>query len=146
MSATNGIAPRTLDESGRPAMTLRFRMVCTGVALTAIIGLVGLSDDAEACPRRCRLFSGGLFAGRKCAPLVSEPIAPDKSPPVAVEPPKEPPLPAVSKDMAVNVKNIAALLKKGDILAAKKLARAAAKESDEVTDIMQFYRPRSKGG
>src|ERR1017187_6875243 len=130
-------------------MTLRFRAVLTGVTLTAIIGLIGLSEDADACPRRCRLFSGGLFAGRKCASAASEPIAPEKSPPIVVEPTKEPPPPAVKKDLPAIVKTMADLFKKGDTDSARKLAAATSKDPmliDEITDLMHLYRPTNKGG
>jgi hypothetical protein len=67
------------------------------------------------------------------------------------KPPEDlpPPIPVVDKDMKVNVKNIAALLKKGHTAGAKKLAADAArniKNIDDFDDLELFYRPRNKGG
>lgn len=63
---------------------------------------------------------------------------------------EELPLPAVDKDMAVNVVNIAGLLKKGNTAGAKRLAQGAvvqmAKQGDDLSDLMHLHKARNKGG
>lgn len=120
-------------------MTLRFR-VCFTVA--TVIAAIVLADDADACGGRFRLFSGGLF-GRRCE------LAPCPIEKVAVEPIKEPVLPAVSKDLRENVRNIAKLFKDKNVTGAKKLAQLTARDPkliEEIPDLMHMYRPVDKGG
>lgn len=50
------------------------------------------------------------------------------------------------KEVDVAVKEIADELKKGDKAKAKKLADQAAKNLDEISDMMHLFRPRNKGG
>jgi hypothetical protein len=50
------------------------------------------------------------------------------------------------KDVDVAVKEMADELKKGDKAKAKKLADDAAKNLDEISDMMHLFRPRNKGG
>ena len=50
------------------------------------------------------------------------------------------------KDVDVVVKEMADELKKGDKAKAKKLADDAAKNLDEISDMMHLFRPRNKGG
>ena len=56
------------------------------------------------------------------------------------------PPPPVNKDLRINVKNIADLLKKRNINAAKNLASAAVLGLEEFYDLEQMYRLRNKGG
>jgi hypothetical protein len=127
-------------------MNRRFQVYFTAVTLTTAIGLVSLSDDADACGGRFRLFPGRSFSAQQCVPLEILPSAPEKKPAVVVEPVKEPPLPAVNKDMRVNAKNIADLLKMGKTPMARKLAANVTKEIEDFADLMALYRPRNKGG
>jgi hypothetical protein len=50
------------------------------------------------------------------------------------------------KEVDVAVKEIADELKKGNKAAAKKMADDAAKNLDEISDMMHLFRPRNKGG
>jgi hypothetical protein len=50
------------------------------------------------------------------------------------------------KDIKGTVAKIADALKAGDKETAKKLATAAAKNIDEIGDVMHMFRPREKGG
>ena len=50
------------------------------------------------------------------------------------------------RDLQIIVKRIAAEIKNGNADEAKKMALAAAKDIDEVADLMRLYRNREKGG
>src|ERR1022692_2963945 len=52
----------------------------------------------------------------------------------------------VGKDLPTTVKGIAVEIKKGNDAGAKKMATAAAKGIDEISDLMHMYRPTDKGG
>jgi hypothetical protein len=56
------------------------------------------------------------------------------------------PFPALDKDLKVNVKALAQLLKNDQKEDARKFAFMIAKTIDELSDLEQLYRPRSKGG
>jgi hypothetical protein len=94
----------------------------SGIAAFVVVALVGLAESLSAPVR-----------------------APREAPPVM-----ETPLPAVSQDMKINVKNIAALLKAGNSAGATKLAQATVKagirDIDDIADLMHLYKPRNKGG
>src|ERR1017187_8209671 len=56
---------------------------------------------------------------------------------------------AGADELPATVKKIAAMIKKGDTDAAKKLTEATAKDKkliDEISDLMHMYRPEDKGG
>src|ERR1051325_2222592 len=114
-------------------MTNKLRWWIIGAAFAVIVGAMALSEPAAALgcwPRP--LGRGGLFAARGPFPprLVeaSVPVRPKE----AV---KDEPLPAVDKDLRVNVKNLAALLKKGNTTGATKFARGVAPTIDEFADL-----------
>lgn len=50
------------------------------------------------------------------------------------------------KDPVETAKKIAAEIQKGNAAGAKKLAEGAAKQFEEVSDLMHLFRPRNKGG
>lgn len=109
----------------------------TGSLIVVLAGLVILSgtNSTLACWRRPLLQ-------RRCAPMIVETIVPEQQ----TEAVKEPPLPAVDKDMRVNVKNVAGLLKVGNFAGARKLAEAVAPMIGDFADLEHLYRPRNKDG
>lgn len=117
-----------------------------GIAIAALAALIVWADaSAHAFGRRPIL--GGLFRDR-CPPIVVGPCLPEPIPAAAApaEPVKEKPLPEVSPDLRVNIKNIAALLKEGNAGGAKKLAAATARQIDGITDLEVLYKNRNKDG
>ena len=124
-------------------MAKKFRWWMTGAVLMTI-GAVAMSgpSSAQGCWRR-PFARGGLFViPQPCLPIVVEPTVLDRPKEVA----KEPPLPALDKDLRVNVMNLAQLLKEGNTAGATKFARMVAPSINEIGDLMQLYRPRDKGG
>jgi hypothetical protein len=114
-----------------------------GVALMALAAFLAFADESAQ-------GHGGLLGGlfrRRCAPMIVEPCVPLPSVPIpsVVEPAKKP-LPAVSKDLPTNVKNIAALLKEGNAEDARKLAKLTVPTIADIVDLEGLYRPRNKGG
>lgn len=111
--------------------------------IAAALGMIAASladSPAFGCWRRF-----GLFAPRQsCPPLIVEPIVVTPAKIIV----KDPPLPAVDKDLRVNVKNIATLLKQGRTAGATKLAQAVAvsRAIDDFTDLEQLYRSRKMAG
>lgn len=116
-------------------MSTLVRFVAIAITFTALA-----ITDANATGRR--LFGGRLLPhARFCQPI---PIIECVPPPVKKE--DEEPLPHISKDLAVNVKNIAELLQHGKKERATRLAQAVAPQIDDLADLMHLYRPRNKGG
>ena len=72
--------------------------------------------------------------------------APDRKPSGPVEIAREPMIPPVDKQLRVNAKNIADLIKRGHTPAARKLAQAVALKLEEFYDVAELYRPRNKTG
>jgi hypothetical protein len=72
--------------------------------------------------------------------------APDRKPSGPVEFAREPAIPPVDKQLKINAKNIADLIKRGHTPAARKLAQAVVPKLDEFYDVAELYRARNKTG
>jgi len=121
-------------------MSMKLRTGIAGITLVVIVGLIEISSPSIA--QATWLRGGGLFFFRnRCQPA---PICVPEEPKKEVA--KELPLPAVAKELQVNVHNIANLLKAGRPADARKLASMAAPKIEEVADLMHMHRARNKGG
>jgi hypothetical protein len=72
--------------------------------------------------------------------------APDRKPAASPQIEAPPIIPPVHADRRVNAKNIAELIKRGHMPAARKLAQDVARRMDEFYDIAELYQRRNKVG
>jgi hypothetical protein len=113
----------------------------------SVILLTVIAADVRATG--LRLFGGRMLPFRqRCEPMIVECVPLVK--PIETIPEPKPsrmlhPFPTLDKDLKVNVKSLAQLLKNDQKEDARKFAIMVARTIEEIADLEQLYRPRSKG-